>query len=149
MFKNWKTKLDAVSKNVSEKNNGIFETSGIFFRLIFSGLIFKMMPFIIKLFKQVITKGWKSLVFISNEKCDGCGICKKICPVDNIDIIDNKPFWKNLCAGCAACFHWCPKEAVQFGITDMNIKQYHNPEAKLADMINQKGKNFIIIKSNN
>jgi len=83
-------------------------------------------------------KGWKSLAFISNEKCDGCGICKKICPVDNIEIVDNKPSWSNHCEGCFACFHWCPKEAIQFGNTNMNIKQYHHPEAKIVDIMKQK-----------
>lgn len=139
MFKNWKTKLEEISEYIIAGKEGKLETSNIFSSLILSGALIKRIPFLVKLLKQVIMKGWKSLAFISNEKCDGCGICKKICPVDNIDIVDDKPSWSDHCEGCFACFHWCPKEAIQFGNTNMNIKQYRHPEAKLVDIMKQKG----------
>jgi len=138
MFKNWKAKLDDISEYIIIGKKGKLETSDIFFSLILSGIYIKRIPFIMKLLKQVIMKGWKSLAFISNEKCDGCGICKNICPVDNIEMIDNKPSWSNHCEGCFACFHWCPKEAIQLGNTNMNIKQYHHPETKIVDIMKQK-----------
>lgn len=84
-------------------------------------------------------KGWKSFAFISNEKCDGCGICKKICPVNNIEMIENKPIWSNDCAGCFACINWCLKEAIQLGNANFKIRQYHHPDVKIMDIINQKG----------
>jgi len=139
MFKNWKTKLEAISKYIIAGEKGKFETSDMFFSLVLSGVFIEMMPTIMRLFKQVIMKGWKSIAFISNKECDGCGICKKICIVDNIEIVDNKPSWSSHCAGCFACFHWCPKGAIQLGNTNMNIKQYHHPEAKIVDMLEQKG----------
>jgi len=138
MFKNWKAKLDDISEYIIIGKKGKLETSDIFFSLILSGLFIKRIPFIMKLLKQAIMKGWKSMAFISNEKCDGCGICKNICPVDNIEMIDNKPSWSNHCEGCFACFHWCPKEAIQLGNTNMNIKQYHHPETKIVDIMKQK-----------
>lgn len=138
MFNSWKVKLETISKYIIDGKKEIFETSNMFFSLIFSGLLIKMMPSIMKLIIQVIMKGAKSIALISNEKCDGCEICKKICPVDNIEMVNNKPSWLDHCASCGACFHWCPKEAIQFGFTDMNIKQYHHPEAKIEDILKQK-----------
>lgn len=139
MFKNWKTKLEVISEYISAGKKGKLETSDIFINLILSGLFIKMIPSLMKLLKQVIMKGWKSLFFISNEKCDGCGICIKICPVDNIEMVDNKPSWSSHCAGCFACLHWCPKEAIQLGKINMNIKKYHHPDVKIVDIMKQKG----------
>jgi Pyruvate/2-oxoacid:ferredoxin oxidoreductase delta subunit/flavodoxin len=135
MFKNWKIKLEEISEYVIAGKKGNLETSNMFVSLILSGLFIKMMPSLLKLLRQVIIKGWKSLAFISNEKCDGCGICQKICPVNNIELVDNKPSWSSHCAGCLACLHWCPKEALQLGSVNMNIKKYHHPDVKISDMI--------------
>lgn len=137
MFKNWKTKLEWISEYIIARKKGKLETTNMFVSLILSGLFIKMAPTVLKLLKQVIIKGWNSLALISNEKCDGCGICKKICPVNNLELVDNKPAWSSHCAGCFACFHWCPKEAIQLGNINMNIKKYHHPEVKISDMMNQ------------
>lgn len=140
MFKNWEAKLEVISEYIIAGKKGKLETRNMFASLILSGLpvfFIKMMPSLLKLSKQVIMKGWKSMAFISNEKCDGCGICKKICPVNNIEIIDNKPSWSGHCAGCFSCLNWCPKEAIQLGGINMNIKNYHHPDVKLSDMPGQ------------
>lgn len=139
MFLNWKTKLKIINEYITEGKKGKLETSNMALGIILSGLFFKMIPIIVKLLKQVITKGWKSLAFIYNEKCNGCSICKKICPVNNIEIIDNKPSWlSNQCVGCFACINWCPEEAIQIGSLNMNIVNYHHPEVKISDLMKYK-----------
>ena len=136
MFNNWKTKLGVIVEYIIKRKKGKLETSNMIINLISSGLFVKTIPTVIKLMKQVIMKGWKSLLFASNEKCDGCGICKKICPVNNIEIINNKPSWLNLnCIGCFACLHWCPKDAIQLGRTNIKIKNYHHPDVKISDIL--------------
>ncbi|MDR2194165.1 MAG: 4Fe-4S binding protein [Treponema sp.] len=35
--------------------------------------------------------------FTVNNNCTGCGICEKVCPVDNIEILNNKPQYKHHC----------------------------------------------------
>jgi len=129
-----------ISKYVVSREKGKLETTILFPHIVFSGLFFKMMPLIFKLMKQVILKGWKSLAFESNEKCDGCGICKRICPVNNIYMKEDKPKWNDHCAGCMACLHWCPKQAIQPGSINLKIKQYHHPEVELSDMLKQSKK---------
>ena len=138
MFEVWKRKLEEISEYVNSGKEGTLEKSNMFSSLILSGALIRRIPFLLRLSKQVMTKGWDSLAFISNERCDGCGICKKVCPVDNIEIIDGKPSWSDHCVNCFACYHWCPKDAIQFGNSNMKIRQYHHPEARVVDIIGQK-----------
>lgn len=66
--------------------------------------------------------------------CVGCGICEKVCPLKNIEIVDNKPRWGNNCSTCLACFHWCPKKAIKGGRMLNKRNQYHHPEVSIKDM---------------
>ncbi len=54
--------------------------------------------------------------FYVEETCIGCGICVKRCPVQAIELKNNKPVWiKEQCALCLRCLHACPKFAIQYG----------------------------------
>jgi MinD superfamily P-loop ATPase len=74
--------------------------------------------------------------FKVNSNCNGCGTCKKVCPVDDIKIVDNKPVWLNHCTQCAACFSWCPQEAI-YGTNLAARTHYRNPNVKLKQMMNE------------
>ena len=51
-----------------------------------------------------------------NEKCTGCALCQKQCPVDAIEIQGGRPVWvKEKCAMCLGCLHHCPEFAIQRG----------------------------------
>ncbi|HOC58787.1 MAG TPA: EFR1 family ferrodoxin [Smithellaceae bacterium] len=73
--------------------------------------------------------------FLADEKCNKCGICEKICPAENIRIIQGKPTWQHACEQCFACIQWCPQEAIQYGKGTSPKKRYHHPEITLQDMI--------------
>jgi Pyruvate/2-oxoacid:ferredoxin oxidoreductase delta subunit/flavodoxin len=73
--------------------------------------------------------------FCSDEKCDGCQICRRICPVDNIKMVDNKPSWLHHCERCMACLQWCPKEAIEFDKDSIGRRRYHHPDVKLSDIL--------------
>lgn len=72
--------------------------------------------------------------YSSTSECIGCGICEKVCPVQNIKIVDKKPQWENNCAACLACFHWCPKKAVKINKLISKRDKYHHPEVSVRDM---------------
>jgi len=79
----------------------------------------------------------KDKKFWVDENCNSCEICKKICPVRNIEIIEGKPNWLHKCQQCLACLHWCPKEAIQYGEKTVGRKRYHHPDITLKDLLEE------------
>lgn len=68
---------------------------------------------------------------VSNE-CISCGKCEKLCPVNVIKLIDNKPTWvKKKCLVCLRCLHNCPNFAIQYGTNTIKHGQYINPYVKI------------------
>ncbi len=78
--------------------------------------------------------------YYSDEKCNGCGICQKICPVDNIKLVNEKPEWQHKCQFCLACLHYCPQEAIQYGKNTLGRERYNHPNITVKELINQKTK---------
>ncbi|MBP2654833.1 MAG: hypothetical protein H6Q73_2402 [Firmicutes bacterium] len=72
--------------------------------------------------------------FSSSAGCTSCGICEKICPVDNIRLVNGRPEWKSHCQECLACLHFCPEESIEFGRTAGRLR-YHHPFISRADII--------------
>jgi Pyruvate/2-oxoacid:ferredoxin oxidoreductase delta subunit len=75
--------------------------------------------------------------FWVTDACNGCGTCKRVCPVDNITMVNNRPEWLHKCEQCFACFQWCPQEAIQCGKYTKGRKRYRNPHVKLDDLVYQ------------
>ena len=73
--------------------------------------------------------------FYADAKCTSCGICEKICPAHNIDLVDGKPAWQHRCEQCFACLQWCPEEAIQYGKGTVKRKRYRHPEITLKEML--------------
>jgi ferredoxin len=49
----------------------------------------------------------------ANKNCTKCGLCAKLCPVDNISMTDKGPKWSNNCQQCVRCVYFCPQQAVK------------------------------------
>ncbi|MEL7656539.1 MAG: EFR1 family ferrodoxin, partial [Bacillota bacterium] len=52
--------------------------------------------------------------FYADDKCTGCGICEKVCPVHTIKV-NGKPTWGKECTQCLGCINRCPVHAIQSG----------------------------------
>lgn len=76
-------------------------------------------------------------LFYTTDRCSGCNICKRICPVENINMSsDQKPLWGRKCLHCMACLHWCPQKAVELGRHSQEKARFQHPEAGLDEMLN-------------
>lgn len=50
---------------------------------------------------------------VDKKKCNGCGTCVDVCPMEVFEIKDNKAHVVNdECVGCKACEAQCPQEAI-------------------------------------
>jgi ferredoxin len=69
-----------------------------------------------------------------NEKCISCGICKEVCPVENIEMINRKPQFLHHCENCLACLHYCPQKAINYKDKTQNRRRYSHPEISYKEL---------------
>ena len=72
----------------------------------------------------------KKQSFSVDQDCISCGKCVTGCPVNNIAMKDRKPVFNNNCAGCLACLHHCPKQAINVRKDTQDKGRYVCPEYK-------------------
>lgn len=91
------------------------------------------------LYKSFIRSvNFKDQKLVIDGNCTRCGLCQKICPVDNIYLVNGFPSWKHQCQQCMACIQACPKRSINIGKKTVNRKRYINPYVHVNDIINQK-----------
>jgi len=146
LFESWRKKSVFVYEYISTRKEGRFEVTNKLLTSLFYPIdkIFarwRIESKYNKLTNSNLNKDelWPMMdvSFHSDEKCDGCGVCSKICPVRNIKIVYNAPAWQHHCERCMGCLQWCPREAIQFDKVSINKKRYHHPDVELSDMIRQ------------
>ncbi|MBN2159183.1 MAG: EFR1 family ferrodoxin [Spirochaetes bacterium] len=118
-------KIKHACGRISKKEAGPIEKGPLWQRVIFTALYkrtFSMVP--------KMDGG-----FWVDEKCNGCAVCEKVCPVGNIAMESDKPVWNHRCEQCLACIQWCPQEAIQYGKKTPAYERYHHPEVKVSDII--------------
>lgn len=127
-FEKEKAQVKRIALILKEPKTGIFDLGFFLVRW----LLWEPIAF----FSAAMTPGEDKNFWVTN-KCNGCRVCKQVCPVSNIEIEEQKPKWQHRCQQCFACFHWCPKEAIQCGKKTIKRARYRHPEAKLEDFIQE------------
>jgi ferredoxin/flavodoxin len=69
-----------------------------------------------------------------NDNCTGCAICEKVCPVKNIEMVNNKPQYKHNCEQCLACIQFCPQKAINYKDATQNRRRYTHPEINYMEL---------------
>ena len=72
--------------------------------------------------------------FHVTEQCNHCGLCTKICPVNNITLTAEGPDWQHRCTQCLACLHACPQKAIELGQKTVGKQRYRHPEVEAREL---------------
>lgn len=97
--------------------------------------------FINKLITKYLLKSdlYKSGVGITNkfsieDTCTKCGICAKVCPVDNICVENAKPVFDKKCIICLSCTQNCPQNAIRLS-TEKSKARFRNQHVDLKEIV--------------
>jgi len=72
--------------------------------------------------------GVQAKPFRAENNCTGCGLCSRLCPLNNISIKESRPVWGNNCTHCMSCICRCPEEAIEYGNKSAGKPRYHMDE---------------------
>ena len=73
-------------------------------------------------------------LFRVGSRCNGCGICAKVCPVRNVDMAEGRPVWHHRCQFCMGCINWCPKAVIEWGNATSTHGRYRNPGVTVQEI---------------
>lgn len=82
-------------------------------------------------YKYMVDNGDKK--FIIQNNCNGCMVCEKVCPKNNI-VVENKPQFLHKCDSCYACIHHCPQNAIHLKSEKSKVR-FINQNIKLNEII--------------
>ena len=86
-------------------------------------------------YKQFLERvNWSDEKFWVDDNCTECEVCVRVCPVQNIQMNENRPEWLHHCEQCLACINWCPESAIQYESGTQRRGRYTNPRITIEDL---------------
>jgi len=71
----------------------------------------------------------KAKGFWITDKCIGCGLCEKCCPLNNIKLTTDRPVYGSNCTHCMACICGCPTQAIEYKNRTVGKSRYFNSKS--------------------
>lgn len=97
---------EKLKKATQTLKNGQASREGLSFLYHMAGLFGQRLWFYNK------TKHYSDKLKISSEKCVGCGVCTKLCPMGNLSVENRLATHHNQCTMCYRCISICPHQAI-------------------------------------
>ncbi len=69
------------------------------------------------------------------DKCIGCKVCEKVCPIGNIAVRSQARRISEKCEYCLACVHACPQKAIVIKHEKNKNERYRNENVSLDEII--------------
>ncbi|MDL2261333.1 EFR1 family ferrodoxin [Methanimicrococcus sp. OttesenSCG-928-J09] len=73
--------------------------------------------------------------FSVNSRCNKCGTCRDVCPVQNVKITAELPVFLHHCEMCFACINWCPQKAINWTPLTKGKQRYQCTGVSKEDVI--------------
>ncbi len=124
LIKNSEVRINEIIELITDNEIEKFIPTRVSFKNKFGSLMGKI--FVYNIFSDRSFK-------VDNEKCIRCGTCVSVCPMNNIEIVDDKVTWNHNCECCLACIHWCPRNAIEHMNTH-GIPRYHHPDITIKQL---------------
>lgn len=127
--------LKIIKTDIEKAKNWILPEN-FFRKLIFNLMHSRKTPFSEKQLKiHIYGEGIENYVYTDNN-CTECGICSKVCPVDNIELDkESKSIeFKDQCFACFSCLHNCPSKNIHIR-GEVSGERYRNSNIKTAEII--------------
>ena len=128
-FEKANEKIDKIAQTIKEQRNMLKKNGAAL------NLITRLVNKLFYLFLGDIHSQDKK--YHADDKCNTCGTCEKLCPVNNIVLSEGKPHWQHNCQQCMACIQLCPQKAIQYGDQTAQKPRYHHPDISLKDIMRQ------------
>lgn len=61
--------------------------------------------------KKITTRFGREIAV--TDRCDGCGLCVKNCPANNISLVAKRAVFADACHLCLSCIYICPQNALE------------------------------------
>jgi len=79
--------------------------------------------------------------YVDDSKCTRCEVCTKVCPVKNIELVNNTICFKHNCILCTSCINNCPAIALHNKHEKNKDLRFRNEKVSLNEIISANDKN--------
>lgn len=97
-------KLKKVAAEIQSHKTNAYAKAGLFTRLIY--------PIMMPKYRSIQAELDRG--FSLSDACTSCGVCVRVCPKKNIEMVGGQPTFLHQCSCCMACVCYCPTKAIQY-----------------------------------